>query len=217
MKKFLKNELDRYLSGRSSATTQELPLMLNEGQEYIHYSKGSLVFYALKDYLGEEVVNSVLRDYIHDVAFQQPPFTRAVDLVQRFKQVVPEDKKYLIEDLFETITFYHNRTDQVSFRKTPKGTYEVEICSTSKKSRADGLGREEEIPMNDYVDVGVFDKEGNLEYLQKHKMKSGQNTFLIEVDREPSKAGVDPLNKLIDKVSDDKIVKACEVTNSACK
>jgi hypothetical protein len=32
----------------------------------------------------------------------------------------------------------------------------------------------------------------------------------IEVDKEPVKGGIDPINKLIDKVSDDNSIKAVE-------
>jgi ABC-2 type transport system permease protein len=64
--------------------------------------------------------------------------------------------------------------------------------------------------MNDYLDVGVFDDKGKLLYLEKQKAKSGQNVFHVEVSRQPAKAGVDPLNKLIDKVSDDNVVRATE-------
>ena len=60
MHKFLKYELDRYLSGRGGEVVEELPLALNENQDYIHYRKGSVVMYALKDYLGEDVVDKVL-------------------------------------------------------------------------------------------------------------------------------------------------------------
>jgi len=207
MKKFLKYELDQYLAGRCTECQKELPLMLNEGQNYIHYQKGSLVFYALKDYLGEATVNSVLSDYIKEVAFQQPPFTKATDLVRRFKAIAPPDLKYLIEDLFETITFYDNRTEKVAFKKKPNGKYEVEICSLNKKTRANEQGSESEIPMNDPIDIGIFDKQGNLQYLQKHTLHTGHNKLLVEVDFEPSKAGLDPLNKLIDKITTDKIMK----------
>ena len=208
MKKFLKYELDKYLTGRGTESQKELPLMLNENQGYICYEKGSLVFYALKDYLGEATVNKVLSDYIKDVSFQKPPFTTSADLVQRFKNIAPEPMKYLIEDLFETITFYNNRTEKVAFTKTPSGKYLVEITSLNKKTRADDLGNESEIPMNDPIDIGIYDQEGNLKYLQKHTLHAGPNKLLVEVDFEPSKAGIDPLNKLIDKTSTDKILKA---------
>ncbi len=207
MGKFLRYEMDNYLSGRSVETKKELPLMFNEGQQYIHYNKGSLIFYALKDYLGEETVNKVLKEYIRDVAFQRAPFTRAIDLVERFKKITPEDKKYLIEDFFETITFYRNHTESVTFSKN-KDKYQVEIKSDNKKFRVDELGKEREISMNDYIDIGVFDKEGNILYLQKHKVKSGKNIFHVQVEKMPYKAGVDPINILIDKDSKDHLIKA---------
>src|SRR5690606_18197226 len=48
MRKFLRHELDSYLTSRATERVQELPLALNENQQYIHYNKGSVVFYALK-------------------------------------------------------------------------------------------------------------------------------------------------------------------------
>jgi aminopeptidase N len=75
MRKFLKFELDRYLRDRAAEVVEEMPLALVENQPYIHYRKGSIVTYALKDYLGEDVVNRTLARYDHDKAFQQPPYT----------------------------------------------------------------------------------------------------------------------------------------------
>src|SRR5690606_8322327 len=40
MRRFMKYELDRYLSGRGSELVEEQPLMRVENQSYIHYSKG---------------------------------------------------------------------------------------------------------------------------------------------------------------------------------
>lgn len=210
MKKFLKYELDKYLNGRSRETKKELPLALNENQQYIHYNKGSIVFYALKDYLGEDTVNGVLRDFLKDVAYKGAPFPRAVDLVERFRKVAPPEKKYLIEDLFETITFYDNRTDSVSVRKEGE-RFKVTIKGHCKKIRADELGRESEVPMNDFVDVGLFDKDGNILYLQKHRLHSGDNIIELDADQEPVRGGFDPINKLIDRVSDDNLIKAVEI------
>jgi ABC-type transport system involved in multi-copper enzyme maturation permease subunit len=52
MRRFLKYELDNYLSSRGGEAIEELPLYRVENQGYIHYRKGSIVMYALKDYLG---------------------------------------------------------------------------------------------------------------------------------------------------------------------
>ncbi|MEO0470171.1 MAG: ABC transporter permease, partial [Bacteroidota bacterium] len=56
IQQFLEYELDRYLSGRAGETRKEMPLEHVEGQGYIHYRKGSLVMYALQDYVGEDSV-----------------------------------------------------------------------------------------------------------------------------------------------------------------
>ena len=64
MRRFLKYELDGYLSGRGGEIIEEMPLELVEDQPYVFYRKGSLVLYALKDYLGESVLNGALRRYI---------------------------------------------------------------------------------------------------------------------------------------------------------
>ncbi|MDG0815813.1 ABC transporter permease/M1 family aminopeptidase [Bdellovibrio svalbardensis] len=209
MRKFLKYELDKYLKSRGSETKKELPLAYNENQPYIHYNKGSIVFYALKDYLGEEVVNKVLRDFIKDVGFQDAPFTRSVELVERFKKVALPEQKHLITDLFETITLWDNQTRKVTYKKNDKG-YLVTLTTQNQKLRADELGKETEVPLQDMIDIGVTDKDGNFLYLKKHLVKSGANEFKIQVTTLPAKAGVDPINKLIDRIPDDNLVTAEE-------
>src|SRR5690606_14605339 len=57
MRQFLKYELDSYLSGRGGEVVEELPLLRVENQPYIHYRKGSLVFYRLKEEIGEDTLN----------------------------------------------------------------------------------------------------------------------------------------------------------------
>ena len=84
--------------------------------------------------------------------------------------------------------------------------YQVTLLATTQKLRADGLGMESEVPMNDWIDVGVYGKDGELIYLQRHLVQSGHNKIQVMVDALPVKAGIDPLNKLIDRVSDDNVV-----------
>jgi ABC-2 type transport system permease protein len=209
MRRFLKYELDIYLRGRAGETKKELPLVLNENQAYIHYNKGSLVFYALKDYFGEKWVNGILHAFIQEHAFKDAPFPRAVDLVAKFKEAAPADKKHLIEDLFETITLWDNQTRKVTYQKNDQG-YLVTITSQNHKLRADEQGHEKEIEMNDWIDVGVTDAQGDYLYLEKHPVKTGANEFKIQVKSLPAKAGVDPINKLIDRISDDNLEAAVE-------
>ena len=58
IRKFLKFELDRYLRSRGGEVLEELPLVRVENQPYIHYQKGGLAMYLLKDQIGAEQVST---------------------------------------------------------------------------------------------------------------------------------------------------------------
>ncbi|MFT4740173.1 MAG: ABC-2 type transport system permease protein [Marivirga sp.] len=67
----------------------------------------------------------------------------------------------------------------------------------------------------DYIDIGIFgadseDENGRTKtnplYMRKHKMTAGAHTLEIRVTKMPVKAGIDPYNKLIDRIPDDNLI-----------
>ena len=66
----------------------------------------------------------------------------------------------------------------------------------ARKVVVDEAGIETEVPMDDWMEVGVFG-EGEL-YIEKHRIRSGQQTITVTVPRKPTRAGIDPENLLID-------------------
>jgi len=208
MRRFLKYELDRYLAGRGGELVAEMPLMLVENQPYIHYRKGSLVMYELRDEIGEDKVNAALRQLIHDHAFEQAPYATTRDLIADFRAVTPPEKQSLITDLFETITLYDNKTTEATATKRPDGKYLVTVTVESKKFRADDRGKETAVPVDDWVDIGALGSaktKGNepVLALEKHHLTMPKATFAFVVATKPDRAGIDPLNKLIDRNPDD--------------
>jgi ABC-type transport system involved in multi-copper enzyme maturation permease subunit len=208
MRRFLKYELDRYLAGRGGELVAEMPLMRVENQGYIHYRKGSLVMYELRDEIGEDKVNAALRQLIHDHAYEQPPYATTRDLIADFRAVTPPEKQSLITDLFETITLYDNKADEATVSKRPDGKFLVTVIVESKKFRADDRGKETSVPVDDWVDIGVLGAakvKGNepVLALEKHHLTSPKATFQMLVATKPDRAGIDPLNKLVDRNPDD--------------
>ena len=204
MKRFLAYELRSYLRGRGDERKQEMPLALVENQQYIHYNKGSLVFYALRDYIGEDRLNAALARYIKQVAFQPPPFTTTRDLIKILREVTPPGQQHLIEDLFETITLFDNKV--VSASVAPReGKFVVTLELATRKLRADGLGLESEIPIADEIEVGVFaapapgEELGRPMHLERHSFTASSSTIEIVVEEMPVRVGIDPYNKLIDR------------------
>jgi aminopeptidase N len=209
MRKFLEHELNGYLRGRGSERERELPLSLVENQAYIHYNKGSLVMYALREYLGEDVVNGVLQRFIAKFGFQQPPFVVSPELVKAFRDVTPERYAYLIEDLFETITLYDNRAVRATARPLGDGQYAVSLSVHSQKLRADEQGVETPVGLDDWIEIGVFgrDDEGERRtlYLERRRLDQESTDIEIVVEGEPTEAGIDPNILLIDRDPDDNL------------
>ncbi len=228
MRIFLKDALDSYLIGRTLETAKEKPLIYNENQQYIHYNKGSLVLYALSDYIGEDKMNEALSRYIDAVAFQNPPYTTATEFLSYLDEATPDSLKYLLEDMFRTITLYDNSVKEASFKVLEDSMYTVDLEFFATKYRTSEEGKRsytnsegdsltvdiegrrrplQSLPLEDWIDVGVFgvDEDGKetVLYLKKHKITEIENSISITVNKKPISAGIDPYNKLIDTDSND--------------
>lgn len=231
MRTFLKEALDGYLLQRTLERKREKPLMYNDGQGYIHYQKGSMVLYALSDYIGEEKMNGAIQKFINKVKFQEPPYATSIEFVDHLKEVTPDSLKYVIKDMFETITLYKNRITDTKVTELDNGKYQVDIEFEVAKYRNDEKGKRfygDKVgdtisykndkmkkpilssKLEDYIDVGVFTEEeidGKNEevelYFKKHKITNINNKVTIIVDNKPTEVGIDPYNKLIDTQSED--------------
>ena len=89
MRKFLSYEMDRYLSGRGGELEAERPLMATENQSYIHYNKGSVVLYYLKEMIGEKEVNAALQELLQEYAYQTAPYPTSIAAVKAFRRHTP--------------------------------------------------------------------------------------------------------------------------------
>ena len=210
MRRFLKYELDNYLSGRGGEIVEELPLYRVENQPYVHYRKASLVFYRLRDEIGEDALNRALKKFLQDKGYQQPPYATSVELLEYIRAEAGSQHERLISDLFEKISFYDNRVEVATAKKRTDGKYAVTLDLRAAKLYADGKGKETAGNMDDWVEVGVFarapsgkESEEKVLYLKRHRITVGQPKLTVVVDAEPYEAGFDPYNKLIDRVSSD--------------
>ncbi len=214
IRKFLKYELDRYLRGRTVEVIEEMPLMRAEGQDYIHYRKGSVVMMALRDRLGEQRVNQALHDFLARYKYQSNPYPTTLDLLGFLKQDADEAEQRFVDDQFAHITLYELALKDVVVAEQPdeQGLYTVNLTIDAKQKRADGQGEEIEVNLDEWVDIGLFNADPEdlsaddfVLYLDKHHIVSGENLLELKVKEKPRFAGVDPFVKLVDKDSADNI------------
>lgn len=211
MHRFLKYELDRYLLGRGTEQKQEQPMLRADGAAYVHYQKGALTLYALQDAIGEAAMDQALSAFVDRWRFQGPPYARSRDLIAEFRRVTPLESQGLIGDLFEQITLYDDRAISAEAHKIGDGRYEVTMRVSAKKVHADGAGNEHEVPVDTRIDIGVLGIDGEVLALRKEPMHDGENRYTMIVDGEPFKAGIDPLDKLIDRDASDNVVDVVRV------
>ena len=213
IRRFLKYELDRYLRARGMERLEEMPLMRVENQQYIHYQKGGLILYLLRDQIGEEAVNRALRRVIDQYGFKSAPYPRSVDLITAIRAEAPADKQALITDLFEKITLYDVNTTAVNTKRRADGKWDVTLTVEARKLYASGKGEETEAPLNETFEVGLFSAEPGKKafdqksviLLERRALRTGTQTFTFVVDKKPSFAGVDPYNRWIDRNSNDNV------------
>lgn len=215
MRRFLKFELDNYLSSRGSEAIEELPLERVENQGYIHYRKGSVVMYLLQDRLGEDRINEMLAGLLDRYRFQSQPYATSTDLVDGFYSLARnQEERELVRDLLQRITVYDLKAEEATVRELDNGQFETTITIAASKFYADGEGAETEAELSDQIEVGLFTERpggaafdaANVIQLQRRPIRSGKQEIVVVTDRRPEWVGVDPYNKYVDRNSDDNLV-----------
>ena len=219
MRNYLRHNRDMYFEHRTRDRRPESPLMYAyHNQNYIHYPKGALVFYAMSDYLGEAHLNKTIKTYVEKVAFQEDKYTTSIEMLDFIRQATPDSLQYLIHDFFETVTLWDNQIINWSSTPLPNGQFQVDIELAVSKYRSGLEGKkifsnngvdslsyalsEKEIlhslPLTDYIDVGIFGNDKEEIYLQKHFFQQVGNKLSIAVDAKPEEVAIDPYFKLIE-------------------
>jgi hypothetical protein len=103
------------------------------------------------------------------------------------------------------------RTDSARAEPVGGGSYRVTLFVDASKARADSVGRQTPVMMDDAVEVGVFagtsrdGSPGESLYLKQHRIRTGKQTIVVTVPRLPGRAGIDPYHKLIERKRDDNV------------
>ena len=210
MQRFLKFDMNRYLSGRAFEQKKEVPLALVENQQYIHYAKGSVVMYGLQDAMGEARLNAALKQYVAAVAYQQPPYTNSTEFIGYLRRAAPDSLQPYLTDQFERITLFDNRVTAASSKKLPDGRYQVDFTVKSAKFYADSLGNQKPadqshdvLPMAVLAAPGPDKKPQPPLLLVKRRLHPGDNQLRFVVNKKPASVAVDPFHLVIDRQLDD--------------
>jgi ABC-type transport system involved in multi-copper enzyme maturation permease subunit len=200
--------LQRYLT--QIRKTYEVPRnkadvpLLRANNAYLGYRKGPFALYALSKYSSREQVNTALKNLLLKHGHGKAPLPTTLDLYRELKAAIPDSLHVLLHDLFEVNTFWDLKTGNVTAKQTRNGNWQVTLEVEARKDVTDERGNETRVPMNDWVEMGIFaepekgKQSGKVLYLQKHRIRTGVQTITLTVQAKPTRAGIDPNNLLID-------------------
>lgn len=198
-----------YEMPRSLATAP----LLQANEPFLYYRKGGLAMYAMSKYIGKEKVNGALRRLLQKHSSGELPLPTTLDLYQEIQEVTPDSLNYLLHDLFKENTYWRLKTEKFAAEQTKAGNWQVTLKVQAQKVVVDSTGYENEVPMNDWLQVGIYEEGKGLKeplYLQMHRIRSGEQTIKVTVPRKPERGGIDPAHLMIDLRFEDNIMQLNE-------
>jgi ABC-2 type transport system permease protein len=184
----------------------DVPL-LRANNDFHAYRKGPWALYALSESIGAARVNRALRRLL--AQHGSGALVTTLDLYRELEAVTPDSLQYLLHDLFEVNTFWEFATEGATAEQSEAGTWQVTLNVQARKVVVDEAGIVTEVPMDDWVEIGVFapvedpNALGESLYLQLHRIRSGEQTMTVTVPRKPALAGIDPHHLLDWEVGED--------------
>ncbi|GAB3942435.1 M1 family aminopeptidase [Spirosoma harenae] len=205
--------LRRYLTYLHSAYEMPRSLatasLLRANEDFLYYRKGGLAMYALSKYIGKEKVNGALRSLLQKRSSGELPLPTTLDLYQELHKVTPDSLQYLLNDFFKKNMYWRLKTEKLAVAKTKAGTWQVSMKVQAQKVLIDSTGNEHDEPMNEWLEVGLYEKSNGVDrpiYLQMHRIRSGKQTINVTVPRKPERGGIDPNFLMIDLRIDDNMM-----------
>ena len=185
--------------------------LLQASQKNLIYRKGPLALYTLREYIGKEQVKLGLQNFFRKYSAPDSQRPYPSDLYRELQAVTPDSLKYLLHDLFASNTFWELKAVSVSASEITQGKWKVKLDLKARKFTVDKKGNETDVPMNDWIQVGVYGRPANSNddkslYMQQHRIRSGVQTIEMEVTGRPISAGIDPNRLLMDLETEDNVI-----------
>lgn len=212
----------QYFKGRTGNNETELPLYLAKGETYLSYGKNYSVMLSLKDLIGEEKVNQVLKNLVKEHKNKTEFSGTSLDFLEEVYKVTPQKYHSLVDDWFKKRIIYDLKIENVTSKKLEndtRGKYEVTLQIKAKRFETleNEIDSKNEkmvsIPINEPISIGLFsvspsqiskEKESKqIIYLDSKIINQELNTFTFYVDELPLFASIDPFFTRLDKNLED--------------
>ena len=204
----------QYLFGRATASEEELPLARARMEDgYLVYNKASWVFWGLRHTLGDEVVQTAIRDFLREEGTQRPPYPTTLSLVDRLEAAAGPEHATFVRDHWDRITFWELKLGE-DITVTPAGSgFEVSVPVTLDKkyaSQEDGaetsvLEDPELGELDEWFEVGFYasdpkpDLGASPMHIEAVRVTENESVLTFTVPERPTHIVLDPKRLLIER------------------
>lgn len=199
-----------YFSYRSAMGEKEIPLWKTAEQPFVHYQKGGLALFRLKEVLGEAHLARALGELVrrHGYPLQKPGTS---GLIETLKRGANTPQMRLIDELFKKVIVFDNDIKILSNKSLPNNqqllTLEINIRKMDETS-----GKPVPLGPDDDIGIAVFNQEIATEapagpiYLQRHHFSKSRSVISVVVPRGPVTVMLDPLSCMLDMSDHNNVV-----------
>jgi len=196
----------RYFRGRSFASSVEPPVYKVNSQSYIAYGKALTVMLGLRDLIGENQVNKVLKIMTDRHRSINKLAATSVELLEEIYKVTPAEQHVLVNDWFKKLITYDLGIEESSYKELANGSYEVTVKVKSKRFETLDSGESKQISIDEPIKIGVFtahpsDVKDNssILYYESNMINKEETTLKIIVNKLPKYISIDPFGTRSDE------------------
>ncbi|WP_191859544.1 ABC transporter permease/M1 family aminopeptidase [Hanstruepera ponticola] len=194
-----RNANKKYFTWRTYDTQVEPPIYQVSGQGFLSYGKNYTVMLALRELIGEDVVNKVIKNLTEKYRDQVQLEVTSVAFLNEIYKVAPQEYHDLIDDWFKRVITYDLKIETASVtKKQSSNQFEVVIDVSSERFETNKDGSETKIDINEPIKIGLFSKhpkEYGLNekpiYTSNYIFNKDTSQIIITVNQEPVYVAID--------------------------
>ncbi|SEB45123.1 ABC-type transport system involved in multi-copper enzyme maturation, permease component [Tenacibaculum sp. MAR_2009_124] len=196
---------NRYFSGRSYATEEEVPIYLENGQGHLIYGKACMAFTAVKELIGTEMLNKSIKTLLDTHKNETKPSVTSHDLIKAMYATTPEKYHKLIDDWFKRIITYDLTIEKVESKKLKSNEFETTLIIKAKRFEEQVGGNMLEIDIDEPIQIGVFNDHPSIAttkdvlHLEHHLMNKSRQEIKIVTKEKPFCVAIDPYGTRVEE------------------
>ena len=205
----------KYFQHRALASEAEPPVYKVLGQNYISYGKSLHVMLALRDLIGEDKVNKVLKNLTDRFRGSAQLEVTSLDFLAEVYEQTPKYQHRLVDDWFKKVITYDLSVDESSTsRALADGRYEISLVVNASRMETMETGEAIPVDIAEPIKVGVFSShpslvrdESSVLHFESVFIDKEKSEVKIIVNEKPAFVAVDPYGTRSDENLTDNLMK----------